>query len=260
MGALRVAEGGAEFDLPHLAELREKAAEQALEGASREKNRAMRNGLYRRIATDFSGTEAARIAGERARAEVLAATPHHIRISRGFLLENPRVAGPEGVGLRPELLDDDAANGEIHPDGIALLGGRDLEVSYLASSGDEDDPPQRMRETISDERLARLVSQLEETSYRNTLLDDLDEVAPDAKRDAFFERARLGLADEEDARPLAQSTYAYRGVRERYGMVRSRESILPFDLVLQGSFHEMSLGAFPRIRKPPETPDAILYK
>jgi hypothetical protein len=30
--------------------------------------------------------------------------------------------------------------------------------------------------------------------------------------------------------------------------------------VLQGSLEDMSLGAFPRWRKPKETPDAFLYK
>jgi hypothetical protein len=49
-------------------------------------------------------------------------------------------------------------------------------------------------------------------------------------------------------------------MRERYGMVRSRESILPFDLVLKGSLSNMSLGAFPRIREPRQTPDAFLYR
>ena len=70
----------------------------------------------------------------------------------------------------------------------------------------------------------------------------------------------MGLADEIDPRPLASSSYLYRGVRERYGMVRSRESILPFDLVIQGSLADLSLGAFPRIRRPRETPDAFLYR
>ena len=43
-------------------------------------------------------------------------------------------------------------------------------------------------------------------------------------------------------------------------MVRSRPSILPFDLVLRGSLEDFSLGAFPRLRKPLLTPDAFLYK
>jgi hypothetical protein len=42
--------------------------------------------------------------------------------------------------------------------------------------------------------------------------------------------------------------------------VRSRESILPVQLVLQGSFEDFGLGAFPRIRMPKATPDAFLYK
>ena len=43
-------------------------------------------------------------------------------------------------------------------------------------------------------------------------------------------------------------------------MVRARESILPFDLVLQGSLETLTLGAFPRLRGPERTPDAILYE
>jgi hypothetical protein len=49
-------------------------------------------------------------------------------------------------------------------------------------------------------------------------------------------------------------------MRERYGMVRSRDSILPFDLVIKGSLTDLSFGAFPRIRKPRETPDSFLYR
>jgi len=115
-------------------------------------------------------------------------------------------------------------------------------------------------ERLDPEEMARVVSVLEETSFRNSLLDADDAIVPDADRDAFFERLRLGLADEIDARPAAQSSYAYRGLRERYGMVRARESILPFELVMRGSLSDLSLGAFPRFLEPRETPDAFLYR
>ena len=75
-----------------------------------------------------------------------------------------------------------------------------------------------------------------------------------------FERMRIGLAEEPDVRASARSSYAYRGLRERYGMVRSRESLLPFDLVFQGSLTDLRFGAFPRFRVPRETPDAFLYR
>jgi hypothetical protein len=43
-------------------------------------------------------------------------------------------------------------------------------------------------------------------------------------------------------------------------MVRSRESILPVEIVISGSLPDLGLGAFPRVRMPKETPDAVLYK
>jgi hypothetical protein len=164
------------------------------------------------------------------------------------------------VALRPELLDGRAENGELHADGLALVGGRTLEVALVAPGGREGDAPELVRQTLSADRLARLVSLLEETALRNALLDPLAEHAPDADRDLFFERARLGVADAPDPRATAESSYAFVGVRERYGLVRARDSILPVDLVIQGSFPDLGLGAFPRIRPPRETPDAVLYR
>ena len=84
---------------------------------------------------------------------------------------------------------------------------------------------------MSLERLSQLAAVLDETTRRNQLLDVDDNLAPDADRDRFLERARLGLVDRPDRRPTAQSTYVYRSMRERYGVVRGRESVLPFDLV-----------------------------
>jgi hypothetical protein len=243
-----------------LAGLREQAAEQAKQFASREERRDMRNAMYRRVAQEYPDTDAGQQAGEIARAELLDATPQQIRISRGFLLENLDFAGPYGLGLDSHLIDGDAANGELHPSGIVLIGGRALELHFVGPSGNEDDPPIKMFQTVSEERFALMVARLEETSFRNALVDVDNTLGADANRDVLFERARVGLTDEIDTRPLAQSTYSYRGMRERYGMVRARESILPFELVFQGSLSDLSLGAFPRVNAPPETPDAFLYR
>jgi len=143
---------------------------------------------------------------------------------------------------------------------MALLGGVDVEFYYVGPSGNDKQPPQARRESISQERLARLVSALEEEYYENSLLDADDSVQADSRREAFFERARLGLPTADKRRPAASADFAYKGLRERYGMVRSRDSILPFDIVIKGSLSDMSLGAYPRIREPRKTPDAFLYK
>jgi hypothetical protein len=260
LAALRLAEELEGEDPEELAELREKAARQWLEAAAHERDPALRNAMYRELARDLPATAAAREAGRRARRELEEATPQGVRISRGFLEENPAVAGPAGFALRPELLDGEPANGELHRVGVTLLGGSVVEVGYLGAEGDPEAPPRAERERLDPEAMARVVSLLEETSFRNSLLDADDALVADADRDVFFERLRLGLADEIDPRPAARSSYAYRGLRERYGMVRSRESILPFDLVLRGSLSDLSLGAFPRFRTPRETPDSFLYR
>ena len=101
---------------------------------------------------------------------------------------------------------------------------------------------------------------LEDSAIRNSLLDQDFRLQPDADRDLFFERARLGVAGTPHPSATARSTFAFEGMRETYGLVRARESILPVEIVLQGSLQDFGLGAFPRIRMPKETPDAFLYR
>jgi hypothetical protein len=260
IGALHAARLAPAPDAAELRELEEAAAAQALEVASGERSRALRFRMYRDLLREFPDTASARTAGIAFREELLDATPQRVRISRGFLVENPAVAGPLGLGLSPQLLDGDASNGELHPDGVTLLGGGEIEVAYRAPGRDEKAAPESRREPISSEALARVVSLVDETALRNSLLDSDDAYLADAQRDVFFERARLELGDDPAARVGASASFSYRGMRERYGMVRARESILPFDLVLQGSLWDFSLGAFPRWRAPRETPDAYLYR
>jgi hypothetical protein len=249
-----------ETDPDTVAELQEKASRQVFDLAKKEKRRDLRILLAQRAAQQFPNTEAGNEAGHFVREEVGKATPQQVRITRNFLRENPNVAGPDGLGIQTAYLDGSLRNGELHPDGVVLAGGQLLELRFVAESGKEEDPPAVARRQISSERLARTVSLLEETARRNELLDSDNDQQPDARRDLFFEQARLGLASSPDLRPSAESEYVFKGLRDKYGLVRGRESILPVDIVLQGSLPDIGLGAFPRIHTAKPTPDAILYK
>ncbi len=260
IGAYQLVEQNPERDDERVAELREKAASQAVEIAERETRRDLRSAMYRQVAQQYTDTVAGQQAGSLAREEFAQSTPQHVAISRGFLIENRDFAGPLGLGLDSHLLDEESSNGELHPSGVTLIGGRAVELHFLAASGDEEDPPTIVYQQLSEERFARMIAKLEETSFRNSLIDPDERLGADASRDVFFERARVGLVEDIDPRALASSNYAYRGMRERYGMVRARESILPFDLVISGSVTDLSLGAFPRIRNPKTTPDAFLFR
>jgi hypothetical protein len=237
-----------------------KASDQALQASLKEQRRDVRRQLLRQVASTFEGTDAAQEAGEFLRLEFERGSPQHIRISRQFLKENPAVAGPAGLALRPGLLDGESENGELHPDGVTLLGGRWVEFAFLGESGRDGKPPETVRREVSEERLARAVAQLEESSLHTARVDRDATIEHDADRDLFFERVRLGALDDLDQRPHAESTYSFLGMRERYGLVRSRESILPVEIVLQGSFSDFGMGAFPRVRMPKDTPDVFLYK
>jgi hypothetical protein len=258
--ALRLAEFRPDVERAERAELVERAARQQLAAADRAARRDLRGSILQGVVREYPDSDAGRDAGRRARSELETASAQRIRVTRGFLEENPRVAGSGGLGLSPNLLDGDRRNGELHPQGVSFLGGRVLEFALLAESGDEDDPPATVRRHIDADRLARAVAMLDETARVNPQLDPDEEFEADASRDVFFERARLGLADEPDTRAAAESTYVFRGLRERYGIVRGRDSILPFDLVLSGSLEDLSLAAFPRWREPRRTPDAFLYE
>ncbi len=219
-----------------------------------------RSSVLRGIVTEFPDSEGGRDAGMKAREDLEQASPQHIRITRGFLLENPAVAGEAGLGLNPVLLNGDLRDGELHADGVVLRGGRLLEILLIAEGRDEDAPPvSRVRE-ISQRRLTQLTAALDEAVLGNSLVDAGAGFASDANRETYLEQARLGLTDDPDLRATAESTFVYQSLRERYGMVRGRDSILPFDLVFRGSLGDFTLGAFPRWRPPPETDDAFLYR
>jgi hypothetical protein len=260
VGAYKLAAQGSLLDTEDLEELRQEAAMHAFETSLRETRFDVRVGLLMDVAQEFPGTEGAQKAGMLAREEIGEASPQKIRITKGFLLEHPEVAGPQGLALRPGLLDDEPANGELHSAGIVLLGGRVLEFNFLGESGKESDEPVQRREHVSQERLERVAVLLESESNETLRTDRDAKIEPDADRDVFLERARLGLTDTVDFRPDASSEYTFRGMRERYGLVRGRESILPVELVLQGSFEDFGLGAFPRLRMPKSTPDQFLYR
>ena len=260
LAALRLADSIPDVGVDDRLELAEQAADQQLSGAISAGRRDHRAHMLRGVALAFPDSFAGRDAGKIARHEADRASPQHIRLTRGFLSENPQIAGAFGLGIDPSLTDGDVRNGELHPRGVTFLGGRILEIALLPASGKEEDEPETTRLRISAERLARSVALIEEAATLSVKLDADDSQGVDGSRDQYFERAKLELTGEFDARPTAESVYVYQGLAERYGLVRGRDSILPFDIVVQGSFQDLGIGAFPRWREPALTPDAFLYR
>jgi hypothetical protein len=85
-------------------------------------------------------------------------TAHAVRLSRGFLLENPRVAGPTDSTSIPRCSTAIRAMASCTPMAVVLVGGRDLTINVLAGSGDDDDPPRKLAARLAQPDLARLVA------------------------------------------------------------------------------------------------------
>ena len=68
------------------------------------------------------------------------------------------------------------------------------------------------------------------------------------------------MLEAPDMRPGASSQFAYQGASEKHGMVRTRDSVLPVELVLRGGLEDFGMSAFPRITPPSQSADAFLYR
>ena len=242
----------AEPDGERIARYRERIAERTLASAELHPRPDIRAAIYRSVAQEYAdiaqGAQA-RVALE----ELLASnTPQHIRLSKEFLEEHPEVWGPGTLGLRAELLDGDAGNGELAEEGVTLIG-RTFTRVHLAGR-------EPVVERLPAEQFARFIARLEEARYSRLAADDREQPAPDPQRDLFFERARLGLLDAADLRPAATSRAVFLGSREKFGWVRRRASILPVEVVVQGGLEDFGISAFPRILTTPESADAFLYR
>jgi hypothetical protein len=235
-----------------VSDYREHIAENMLHAAELHPRVDVRASLYRAVARDYDDLPQGAEARRQLQALLEDATPQAIRISREFLVENPDLRAPGALGLRPELFDGEEENGELAEDGVFLIGQNYVSVALV------DQEPSI--QAVPPDDFALFISLLEERSYERLLEDGRERAEPDLQRDLFFERARLGLLDEPDMRPTATSSAEFLSTHEKHGYVRTRESILPVELVVQGGLEDFGLAAFPRVTKPRPTYDAFLYR
>ncbi len=223
-----------------------------LEAAAFEARNDMRAMLYRSIMTEHPTTPAARQAAENLHALRTGATPQGIRISRAFLREHPELSGYGALGLRSELLDEDEANGELAEDGVTLIGRTFVRVSLEGREA--------VVRPVPAEDFARFISRLEVLSYHQLSADRRNSPSPDPARDLFFERARLGLLDQADTRSTAYSNAEFLSTQEKHGYVRTRESLLPVELMIRSDLETMGFSPVPQLRLPKPSSDEFLFE
>ena len=235
-----------------VARYRERIAGQALAAAQLERRWDVRAMLYRQILREYPDTPQAEVSRRELRTVLTETTPQKIRLSRGFLLENPELWGPGALGLRRELLDGEEGNGELAEEGVTLIG-----QTYVQVALEGRDP---VIQALPEDQFARFVALLQEVYYQKLVTDERERPEIDPQRDLFFERARLGLLEHPDTRPTASSEATFLSSREKHGFMRREEPLIPVELVVSGGLESFGLTAYPRIRAPAESDDAWLYR
>lgn len=118
--------GAASKDKIHA--LKEKAA-QAFLAAAKNKDRATQQSYLQTILDEFPESAAAAEATKRL-AELAKQENQGLRMSKKFLMENPELYGPQGLGLKASLFDGNEKNMELAERGVNLLQGNQVLLYY----------------------------------------------------------------------------------------------------------------------------------
>jgi hypothetical protein len=117
-----------------IAAIKDKAAQALLSAAAKAKERGARQYYLSRLIDDFAASPAAAEATKKL-AEMAKDENQGLRMSKQFLMENPEIYGPNGLGLKASLFDGDPRNMEIANRGVNLVSDRELMVYYQTPWG-----------------------------------------------------------------------------------------------------------------------------
>lgn len=117
-----------------IASLKEKTAQAFLSAAARNKDRALQESYLKTILDEFPDSPAAAEA-TRKLADLAKDENRGLRMSKQFLMENPELWGPRGLGLKSALLDGNNKNMELAERGVNLLTDNELLIYYQTPWG-----------------------------------------------------------------------------------------------------------------------------
>jgi hypothetical protein len=112
-----------------VAVIKEKAAKGLLNAAAKAKDRGTREYYLTRLVDQFADSPTAGEATKKL-AEMAKDENQGLRMSKQFLMENPEIYGPNGLGLKASLFDGNPRNLEIANRGVNLVSDRELLVYY----------------------------------------------------------------------------------------------------------------------------------
>ena len=117
-----------------IAGIKEKAAKGLLNAASKSTDRGAREYYLTTVVDQYPESPSAAEATKKL-AELAKDENRGLRMSKQFLMENPELYGPNGLGLKSSLFDGNATNIEIADRGVNLIGDDEILVYYQTPWG-----------------------------------------------------------------------------------------------------------------------------
>jgi hypothetical protein len=108
-----------------LAGLKDKAAKNLLQSASRTQDRGAQEYYLKEILDSYADTDAAKDATQRL-SRMIRMENQGLRMTKKFLMENPELYGAQGLGLKASLFDGNLSNMELADKGISILGDNEI--------------------------------------------------------------------------------------------------------------------------------------
>jgi hypothetical protein len=112
-----------------LADLQEKAAKSLLQAAGKTTERSSQEAYFKYILDNYADSEAAKDATQRL-SRMVKMENQGLRMSKKFLMENPALYGPEGLGLKASLFDGNLSNMELADKGVSVIGDNELLLNF----------------------------------------------------------------------------------------------------------------------------------
>src|SRR5207244_4777344 len=117
-----------------IAGIKEKAAKALLNTATKSSDRGAREYYLTTVLDEYPESPAAAEATKKL-AELAKDENRGLRMSKQFLMENPELYGPRGLGLKASLFDGDSKNMELADRGVTLIGDNEVLVHYQTPYG-----------------------------------------------------------------------------------------------------------------------------
>ena len=117
-----------------IAAIKEKAAKMLLNAAGKSNNRGAREYYLTSVVDEYPESPTAAEAIKKL-ADLAKDENRGLRMSKQFLIENPEIYGPDGLGLKPSLFDGNMLNMELADRGVNLISNDEIIVSYQTPWG-----------------------------------------------------------------------------------------------------------------------------